>query len=150
MSKENMVFCVIDGASRNNPGEAGCGTYIRDYPNSKIWKLTKYIGIATNNEAEYMGMILCLEKLVEIKAQNVVIYSDSLNMVNQLNGLYRVRAENLRPLCEKCRGLLKKIPKVKIVHKLRENTKLADRLANIAINTRTDAEECYEVENKAA
>ena len=145
MSKESMVFCVVDGASRNNPGEAGCGVHIRDYPNGHLWKLTKYLGVATSNEAEYQGMILCLEKLVEIKAQDVVIYSDSLNLVNQLNGLFRVRAENLRPLCDICRELMKKIPKVKIVHKYRENTKLADKLANIAINTRADSEICYVV-----
>jgi ribonuclease HI len=151
MSKEQMTFCVVDGASRNNPGEAGCGVHIKDYPNGMVWKLTKYLGIATSNEAEYHGMILGLEKLVEIKAQDVVIYSDSLNMVKQLNGEYRVRAENLRPLCDICRGLMKKIPKLKIVHKYRENTKLADRLANIAINTQSDCEKCYEaIEDKAA
>ena len=144
MSKESMVFCVVDGASRNNPGEAGCGAHIRDYPNGKTWKLTRYLGVATSNEAEYQGMILCLEKLIEIQAQDVVIYSDSLNLVNQLNGLFRVRAENLRPLCERCQELMKKIPKLKIVHKYQENTKLADKLANIAINTRADSERCYE------
>jgi ribonuclease HI len=95
-------------------------------------------------------MILCLKKLVEIHAQDVVIYSDSLNMVSQLNGLYRVKAENLRPLYEECRELMKKIPKLKIVHKIRENTKLADRLANIAMNTKSDCEKCYESKDKAA
>ena len=149
MSKEQMVFCVVDGASRNNPGESGCGCHIRDFPNGKTWKLTKYLGIATNNEAEYNGMILCLNKLSEMQVQEVVVYSDSLNMVNQLNGLYRLKAENLRPLWEICRELMKKIPKLKIVYKQRENTKLADKLANIAINTRTDEEKCYETAQSA-
>jgi len=144
-----MIFCVVDGASRNNPGEAGCGVHIRDYPNGKVWKLTRYLGIATNNEAEYQGMILCLEKLVEIKAQDVVIYADSLNMVQQLNGLYRVRAENLRPLWEICREHIKQIPKIKIVHKVRENTKLADKLAHIAINLKGDSEKCYDAKEAA-
>ena len=143
-SKESMVFCVVDGGSRNNPGEAGCGCHIRDYPNGKTWKLTKYLGIATSNEAEYHGIILGLEKLVEIQAQDVVIYSDSLNMVKQLNGLFRVRAENLRPLYEICRELMKQLPKVKIVHKVRENTKVADKLDNIAINAKSDSVRCYD------
>ena len=149
MSKEQMVFCVVDGGSRNNPGESGCGCHIRDFPNGKVWKLTKYLGIATNNEAEYNSMILCLNKLSEIKAHDVVIYSDSLNMVNQLNGLYRLKAENLRPLWETCRELMKQIPKLKIVYKQRENTKTADKLANIAINTKADDEKCYDTAESA-
>ena len=147
MCKESMVFAVVDGASRNNPGESGCGVHIHDYPNGKVWKLTKYLGKATNNEAEYNGMILCLNKLVEIKAQDAVIYSDSLNMVQQLNGIYKLKAENLRPLWQKCRELLRQLPKVKIVHKVRENTKLADKLANIAINMRDDTESCYDTKD---
>ena len=145
-----MVFCVTDGASRKNPGEAGCGCHIRDNPNGKIWKLTKYLGTATNNEAEYSGMILCLEKLVEIQAQDIVIYSDSLNMVNQLNGTYKLKAENLRPLWQSCRTLMKKLPKLKIVYKPRENTKSADRLANIAINLKDDEEKCFDITAETA
>ncbi|MCL2102243.1 MAG: reverse transcriptase-like protein, partial [Fibromonadales bacterium] len=60
--------------------------------------------------------------------------------------LYKLKSENLHPLWETCRALMKQIPKVKIVHKVRENTKLADKLANIAINTREDSEEWFAVD----
>ncbi|MBI5892105.1 MAG: ribonuclease HI family protein [Deltaproteobacteria bacterium] len=124
----------VDGASRGNPGKAGIGAVIRGSDNTIIERVCKYIGIATNNIAEYQALILALETAKQIGAEKISIYSDSELMVKQIKGEYRVKNEGLKPLYQKAIGLLKDFKAYGIIHIEREKNKDADKLANQAID----------------
>ncbi len=124
----------VDGASRGNPGKAGIGAVIRGSDNTIIERVSKYIGIATNNIAEYQALILALETAKQIGAEKISIYSDSELMVKQIKGEYRVKNEGLKPLYQKAIGLLKDFKAYGIIHVEREKNKEADKLANQAID----------------
>lgn len=124
----------VDGASRGNPGESGAGVVIRDEKGNVIEKTCKYIGIATNNIAEYNALILALETAKQIGAKEVKIYSDSELMVKQIKGEYRVKNEGLKPLYQNVMSLLKDFKAYGIIHIEREKNTEADKLANQAID----------------
>jgi ribonuclease HI len=96
----SKIYIVTDGASRGNPGPAaiGYGVYSQDW--NRFEEKTDYIGEATNNEAEYKAVIAALDCATGHCRQEVEHYSDSELIVKQLNGEYRVRARNLKPLIE--------------------------------------------------
>jgi len=125
-----------DGAARGNPGPAGAGAYICTESGEVVAEIAEYLGETTNNVAEYEGLLAGLRKLVAMGAQDVEIRADSELMVRQLNGQYRVKHPNLIPLHREAKGLLQKIPSVKIQHVRREMNKEADRLSNLAIDNR--------------
>lgn len=118
----------VDGSSRGNPGEAGCA-FILYIDGSKSFEGMKYLGIKTNNEAEYMGLIEALKKARELGCEHVIIYTDSELLKKQLVGEYKVRAENLRKLYEDCELLLRGFKVWEITHISREFNKLADKFA---------------------
>lgn len=122
-----------DGASRGNPGEAGAGALLTN-EQGKEFPLSRYLGIKTNNQAEYEALILGLEALIQYQPEEVEIYADSELMVKQLNGEYKVKNEGLKPHYEKVKNLLKNFKKVLIRHIPREENKRADELANEAID----------------
>ena len=124
----------VDGASRGNPGKAGVGAVIRGSDNTIIERVSKYIGIATNNIAEYQALILALETAKQIGAEKINIYADSELMVKQIKGEYRVKNEGLKPLYQKAIGLLKDFKAYGIIHIEREKNTDADKLANQAID----------------
>ena len=122
-----------DGASRNNPGEAGAGIFIvRD--SVPIEMITRYLGRTTNNVAEYTAAIIGLEHAVKLRASSVKLYADSELLVRQLNGQYKVRNEGLKPLFAKVKELIAKIGCVEVQYIPREQNKEADALANRAID----------------
>jgi len=122
-----------DGASRNNPGEAGAGIFIvRD--SVPIEMITRYLGRTTNNVAEYTAAIIGLEHAVKLRASSVKLYADSELLVRQLNGQYKVRNEGLKPLFAKVKELIAKIGSVEVQYIPREKNKEADALANRAID----------------
>jgi ribonuclease HI len=128
---ELMIF--TDGASRNNPGEAGAGIFIvRD--GAPVEKIARYLGVTTNNIAEYTAAIIGLEHAVKIGAKNVKLHADSELMVKQLNGQYKVKNEGLKPLFLKAKELIAKIGSVTVKYIPREMNKEADALANKAID----------------
>jgi ribonuclease HI len=129
--KEVTVF--IDGASRGNPGEAGCGAVIYGLQGEPVY-LTKYLGHATNNVAEYNALILALEKLKELNVKEININSDSLLLVSQLNGKYAVKNPNIRKLFRIYTSLAVHFDKITAKHIPRELNREADRLANLAID----------------
>jgi len=94
----------------------------------------RYLGLATNNVAEYSGLILALEHLVEMEAEEITIFSDSQLLANQLNRLYRVSDEKLKELFHKAIELMKQFQQVSVYHIPREQNMRADRLANLAID----------------
>ena len=135
MNTANKMHLTIftDGASRNNPGEAGAGICIlRD--GESLEKIARYLGTTTNNIAEYKAAIIGLEHAVKLGASTVKLHADSELMVKQLNGQYKVKNEGLRPLFLKAKELIAKIGNVEVKYIPREMNKEADALANKAID----------------
>lgn len=122
-----------DGASRNNPGEAGAGVYILRDGNA-VEKIARYLGTTTNNIAEYTAAIIGLERAAQLGATGVRLFADSELLVKQLNGQYKVKNEGLKPLYARVKELIAKIGKVEVQYIPRERNKEADALANKAID----------------
>jgi len=93
-----QLVIYTDGASRGNPGDAGAGILIMDIKGQVLLEIAEYLGQATNNVAEYTALIRSLEEGLKIGGTEAHVYCDSELLVNQLNGLYRVRNEGLIPL----------------------------------------------------
>ena len=125
---------MVDGASRGNPGAAGCGAVILDENGAVVKELSRYLDRTTNNVAEYEGLLMGLEVLLQSGAKKIVVKSDSQLLVRQLNGEYRVKDEKLKVLFERAKSLLRQFESCRIVHVRREMNKLADRLANRGID----------------
>jgi ribonuclease HI len=125
---------MVDGAARGNPGIAGCGAVIYDKTGAVVRELSRYLGQATNNVAEYQGLLMGLEALIQLGRKRIIVQSDSQLLVRQLNGEYRVKDEKLKRLFERAMTLLRQFDSVQIVHVPRELNKLADRLANQGID----------------
>ena len=157
------LICYIDCASKGNPGPAGIGVFITTESGDELIRMSKSIGIATNNVAEYKALILALEqvnKLIHLAdvthlpvlthptEHNIEIRSDSELLVKQMRGEYRLKNPTLAQLAAKAHKLLQfgdvtrlgdvRHPKifrtVKFVHILRKYNKIADGLANIGVS----------------
>jgi ribonuclease HI len=125
---------MVDGAARGNPGEAGCSAVIFAADGNVVKELSRYLGRATNNVAEYEGLLMGLEALLQMGAKKIQIQSDSQLLVRQLNGEYRVKDEKLKLLFSRAMELLRQFDSYRINHVYRDANKLADRLANRAID----------------
>jgi len=132
MSAERMAISA-DGASRGNPGSAAIGATIKDEQGGLIARISRRIGRATNNQAEYQAVIAALHEAVRLGAREVDIRLDSELVVRQLNGRYRVKNAALKPLYQEAKGLLVRLEAVTIHHVPREQNREADRLANMAL-----------------
>jgi ribonuclease HI len=136
--------CIVyfDGGCRGNQnaisGDAGCGCVIKE--NGKtVYEVSMYLGTGlTNNIAEYRALQAGLEKCMELKMTDVVFMGDSLLVVNQMNGLWQVKAANIKPLYALCKSLAENFASVEFLHVRRERNTEADALANEAMNTKTD------------
>lgn len=126
---------MVDGAARGNPGEAGCGAVICDESGAVREELFRYLGKATNNVAEYEGLLMGLDAALRLGRTRLKVQSDSELLVRQLNGLYRVKDQKLKPLYLRAVGLLQRLEAYRIIHVRREHNQQADRLANQAIDT---------------
>jgi probable phosphoglycerate mutase len=122
----------IDGGSRGNPGPAGYG--VRIERDGEIVEITESCGIATNNVAEYNGLLAALRWAVAQGVASLHVRSDSLLLVQQMKGVYRVKHPGLLPLFEAARVLSRQVGKVTFEHVRRELNKDADRLANDAMD----------------
>jgi ribonuclease HI len=129
-----MITAYFDGGARANPGPAGYGVYIVDDGGSMVAELFEPLGTATNNVAEYRGLIAALEWAVERGLKELAVKGDSLLIIEQMRGNYRVKNEGLIPLHQKARTLVSKIGKVTFEHVRREHNKDADRLSNVAMD----------------
>ena len=132
--KIKKLFLYTDGGSRGNPGPAGIGVLILDGAKKKIKDSYKYIGETTNNIAEYSALIHGLEEALSLKADEVVINMDSELIAKQLNGEYRVKDSDIKPLFEKALGILRQFKSFEIKQIDRSKNKEADKLVNKAIN----------------
>ena len=128
-----IIYC--DGASRSNPGEASYGVSI-NLNNKEIDTLKEYIGIATNNVAEYRGLIAALEYCVKNNINDVEIYLDSLLVVQQVNKEFKVKSKKLGDLYSYSLTLIAKIKNINVIHIRREYNKRADELANEALDAK--------------
>lgn len=128
---------MIDGAARGNPGDAGCGAVICDDTGAVVQELSRYLGRTTNNVAEYEGLLMGLEALLQFGRKRIRVQSDSQLLVRQLNGEYRVKDEKLKLLYQRAVTLLRQFDAYRILHVYREMNKLADRLANRGIDDAT-------------
>jgi ribonuclease HI len=127
------LYC--DGAARGNPlGPAGCGAVLYDEARVEIAALKKYLGRATNNEAEYEGLLLGLEHAITLAASRISIRADSELLVKQVRGEYRVKARNLVPLHARAIEMVSRIGTWDAEHVPRKQNARADELANEAID----------------
>ena len=128
----------VDGGSRGNPGPAGYGVHIQ-LDDGAIIELKESLPLATNNVAEYRGLLAALTWAAQNGISRLHVRSDSLLLVKQMDGAYRVKHPGLQPLHEQARGLAKRIGRVTFEHVRREFNKDADRLANEAMDEAASA-----------
>ena len=123
----------FDGCSKGNPGLAGCGAVIY-HLNEEIWSGTLFVGNkATNNQSEYSGLLLGLQKAIDMNIKSLLIKGDSLLVINQMTGKYKCNSENIIEFYEKAKELEKEFNSIYYVHVLRNLNKRADELSNDAI-----------------
>jgi|TARA_B000000532_G_scaffold159529_1_gene128508 ribonuclease HI len=127
----HQVFC--DGASRSNPGDASIGVSIL-LDGKEVHAISKKIGIATNNEAEYQALIDGLNFCIDNSIKEIDVFLDSNLVVEQVNKNYKVKAENLKVLNSKVDELIEEFNFIEINHVYREENKRADQLANMALD----------------
>ena len=124
----------IDGGSRGNPGEAGVAVHVPG-----LVRIAEYIGLGTNNYAEYSALLTALRFAVFSRCEEFHVYADSELVVKQINGDYQVKHEGIRLLYDCARRWIALIPHFSIHHVRREQNKDADNLANLAMDTRRNS-----------
>jgi len=129
-----MITAYIDGGSRGNPGIAGYGVRIEDPLGRTLAELRGPLGVATNNVAEYHGLIAALDWSVTHGHRAVRVRSDSELLVRQMRGEYKVRHPGLQPLHRRASGLVTRLDRAVFEHIRREQNAEADRLANVAMD----------------
>lgn len=130
------VRVYSDGAARGNPGPAGAGAVLVSPTGQVVERLAKYLGVQTNNFAEYTALIIGLQRAYELGVSEVEVFADSELMIRQLSGRYQVKSPSLKPLHEQARNLLNQFDRVKLVHVPREMNAAADEMSNKAIDER--------------
>lgn len=139
MKKELLEKLILhtDGGSRNNPGNAAIGFVISSETAEVLVKEKRYIGIATNNEAEYQALLSGVQYIRNFypNCSEVTIYADSELMIKQLRREYKIREPHLKQLADAIFEFLHQFKEYKLVHILREKNKLADKLVNEALDT---------------
>lgn len=138
MSENLTVF--TDGASRGNPGDASIGVIVKNNKGEVIQTISEYLGITTNNGAEYRALIRGLELVQTLRPDRVDFYLDSQLVVRQMTGIYKIKHKGIVPLAKKVQTLCKQLlpGKVYFHHIPREKNREADALANQAIDKRYD------------
>ena len=134
----DLITAYTDGGARGNPGPAGSGVFIQDAAGKRLAALSLYVGDRqTNNFAEYSGVIAALEYALKHGHSALRVISDSLLVVNQLNGVWKVKHPDIKVLHERARQLIRQLGFFEIKHVLRAGNTEADRLANEAMDRRS-------------
>ena len=131
----NKVIICTDGAARGNPGPAAIGAFLKDEKGNLIASISRYIGVTTNNQAEYRAIIAALEKAISLGARSIELYTDSELVVQQLNGRYKVKKATLRAHYQKVIELIGLLEGFTIDHIPRAQNAEADALANKALDS---------------
>jgi ribonuclease HI len=137
--KSSAYIIYTDGGARGNPGPAAAGGVIAAADGSLVAQVSEYIGIATNNVAEYQALILTLRRALDEGCKIIDVRMDSELVVRQLQGTYRVKDEKMRPLHAAAVKLLAQFERAEIRHVRREENKLADELVNAVLDAREDS-----------
>jgi len=133
-----LITAYIDGGARGNPGPAGYGVYI-ELPDGSSEELHGALGIATNNVAEYNGLLAALQWALDHGHLDVRIRADSELLVKQMRGEYKVKHPGLQPLAARARLLVAQLGRVTFEHVRREQNKDADRLSNVGMDEAEEA-----------
>jgi ribonuclease HI len=131
---EGWISSHCDGGARGNPGPAGFGALIQDGDGRILAELSQFLGIQTNNFAEYSGLLASLDYALSHGYRRLRVISDSELMVKQIQGKYQVKSPGLRPLFDQAKKKIAQLEKFEITHALRHKNKDADRLANEAMD----------------
>ena len=134
------LIAHIDGGSRGNPGPAAAGFTLTDAAGAQLQARGIVLGRATNNVAEYTGLIKALDAAAQRGARQLTVFSDSELLVKQINGLYKVKSELIRPLFEQAVSLLAQFGSWQVRHVPREQNTEADKLVNQALDAGHDVE----------
>ncbi len=124
-----MIKVFTDGGSRGNPGKSACAFVVYDTGNI-IHQDKVFLGVNTNNQAEYNGLLFALRFINEKSIQDVEFYSDSELMVKQIKGIYKVKDSGILKIFTDVKKEISKIPNFSITHIRREENTLADKLVN--------------------
>src|SRR3989338_1686640 len=127
------LLLYTDGGSRNNPGAAGIGGVAYSAEGKEVFKFKKFLGIATNNQAEYLALIEGLKKAHALGTEDLHCFLDSELVVRQLNGLYKIKNPELKPLAAEILKLSNKFKNIRFSHVSREKNAVADKLVNEAM-----------------
>jgi formyltetrahydrofolate-dependent phosphoribosylglycinamide formyltransferase len=132
------VIAYTDGASRGNPGPAAAGFILTDSNGNQLQAKAFFLGRNTNNVAEYTGIVKALEAAITTGAKSLMVFCDSELLVRQINGQYKVKSEQIRPLFQQAVEMLDRFENWEIQHVTREKNKEADTLVNQALNLGKD------------
>ena len=132
----DRVVLYVDGGARGNPGPSGIGVVLTDVEGNELARANDYIGVATNNAAEYQALLLGLQQARALGAREIEIVNDSQLIARQVAGDYKVRSADLRPLHERAVDALRQFEWWAIRSVPREENELADALVNEAIDAR--------------
>jgi ribonuclease HI len=132
--KTDWINAHCDGGARGNPGPAGYGALVQDNEGTVLAELSEFLGMRTNNYAEYSGLLGCLQYALDHHHPRLRVVSDSELMVKQIQGKYQVKSPDLKPLYEEAKRRIAKLEAFEITHALRHKNKDADRLANEAMD----------------
>jgi len=139
------IIAHIDGGSRGNPGPAAAGFTLADSAGTQLQAKAFFLGQATNNVAEYTGLVKALEAAKQIGAEQLTVFSDSELLVRQINGQYKVKSELIRPFFRQAVSLLGEFKNWRVRHITREKNEEADKLVNQALNLGSDIENKPEI-----
>lgn len=129
-TSEDAIVIFSDGGSRGNPGPSAAGYIILNNNQEVIAEGGEYLGITTNNQAEYQGVRLGLEKAIELGYKKVDFKLDSMLVVNQMRGQYKIKNRELWPIHERIRMLMTQFDRVTFTHVNRQFNQLADGMVN--------------------
>lgn len=129
-----VFIANIDGGSRGNPGPASYGVVVRGPDGKIVFRIGKYVGRVTNNVAEYYGLIGALDYAQSHNISRLAVRSDSELLVRQMQGRYKVKSPDLRPLHERAQKMARSLAHFEISHLRRELNSEADELANLAMD----------------
>ncbi|HLB59185.1 MAG TPA: ribonuclease HI family protein [Bdellovibrionota bacterium] len=137
MTEIPELSLYTDGASRGNPGEGGAGVVLVDHNGREVTTLSRYLGLVTNNAAEYHALLLGLKEAQSLHTRRLKVFMDSELVVKQLKGEYKIKNSNLLPLYDLAQEAISYFESVEFFHIPREKNYRADTLANRAIDEHT-------------
>lgn len=138
-TNNKSLIIYTDGGSRGNPGPSATGYVIMDSEETILEAGGEYLGITTNNQAEYQAVKTALEKAEKYQATDIEFRIDSLLVVNQMKGVYKIKNRDLWPIHESIKDLITKSnAKINFKHVRREFNKLADQEVNIVLDTKAN------------